>query len=204
MKLSGYTLIEIMVALIVFAILATLTATAMYHTFETRAHVNEHANRLNQLQQSLIIMERDVKQATNRPVLNQDMLMQPALIGQSDYVEFTRGGIINPEGIAKTSSLQRVAFLCKGQQLIRRSWPRLDAPKQSSSHDKLILDNLEHCSFGYLSQKRELLKDWRQQEGLLRHQRKAALPLAVQFNLTLSDQGNMNLLFIIPEALYAV
>ncbi len=198
---NGYTLIEIMIALAVFAILATITSSVMYRAFDTRARVSAQADRVNTLQLVLTMVERDVAQIVNRSIRGNEMQLVPEFVGQSQYIEFTRGGIVNPNGIEQRSTLRRVAFLCTGDKLIRRSWQRLDTPDSAHYQDKVLLENLDACSFAYLSQIHQILVEWRE-KAVQQNQKSALLPLAVQLTLTLHDWGNMSLLFPIPEALY--
>ena len=198
----GYTLLEIMIALAVFAILSTITASAMYHAFDTRARVNVQANQLNAIQLALILMERDTEQIFERAVRGDEMHLFPPFVGQSKYVEFTRGGLVNPNGIEARSTLKRIAYLCSGQKLIRRSWESLDSPERNHSQDKMILDHLNECSFAFLSNNHQVLPEWREY-AIRQDQKKETLPLAIQFTLSLQGWGNMSLLFTIPEALYA-
>ena len=201
-KIRGFTLIEILIALAVFAILATITSSAMYHAFNTRARVTKQADRLNTLQLAITMIGRDVQQTIERSIISNDMHLSPAFVGEGNYVEFTRSGLVNPNNLAKLSTLKRVAFICRGGQLIRRSWQQLDAPARKQVQDRILLTDLDECSFAYLARNRQILSEWRE-NAVQEDQRKETLPTAVQFTLTLHDWGNMSLLFIIPEALYA-
>ena len=49
-RVKGFTLIEILIALTVFAILATITSSTLYYAFNTRTRVNEQSERLSTLQ----------------------------------------------------------------------------------------------------------------------------------------------------------
>lgn len=197
----GYTLLEVLVALTVFAILATITASAMYHAFNTRARVNVQANQLNAVQIAMALIMRDTDQVVERSILGNEMHQFPPFVGESKYLEFTRGGSVNPTD-ERRSTLKRVAYVCAGKQLIRRSWENLDTPIRKNHQDKVLLDNLETCSFAYLSHSRQILPEWRPY-AVQQTQKQETLPIAIQFTLTISEWGNMNLLFIISEALYA-
>ena len=199
---EGYTLIEIMIALMVFAILSTITARAMYHAFDTRARVNVQANELNTVQLALMLITRDTEQVVERAVRGSDLRTYPPFVGRSTYIEFTRGGLVNPNGLEPRSTLQRIAYVCSGKKLIRRSWDSLDTPTRSQHQDKILLDNLDECKFAFLANNRQVLPEWRAY-ALQQNQKNETLPIAIQFTLTLHDWGNMSLLFAIPEALYA-
>lgn len=201
-KCSGFTLLEIMIALAVFAILSSITASAMYHAFDTRARVDVQANQLNAIQLALTIIARDTEQVVERTVHSEDMRLFPPFVGQSSYLEFTRGGLVNPNGIERRSTLQRIAYKCMNKKLIRRSWQSLDSPSHNHYQDKTLLDNLDECRFAYLANNRQTLPEWREY-AVQQNQKKETLPTAIQFTLTLHNWGNISLLFAIPEALYA-
>ena len=69
----GFTLIEVMVALAVFAILSAMTSQALYHAFDTRARVNEQANQLNAIQLAMTLIRRDTQQIIERSIYGNDM-----------------------------------------------------------------------------------------------------------------------------------
>ena len=199
---EGFTLLEIMIALMVFAILSSITASAMYHAFDTRARVNRQANQLNVIQLALTLIARDTEQIVERSVNGENMRVFPPFVGEGNYVEFTRGGLVNPNGVIARSTLIRIAYVCKGKKLIRRTWDRLDSPSRSSYQDRIIFENLDACKFAYLAKNQQVLPEWREY-AIQQNQKKETLPTAIQFSLTVNGWGNMSLLFPIPEALYA-
>ena len=201
-KQKGFTLIEILIALAVFTILATITTSVLYNAFTTRSRVNEQSNRLNELQLAVSLMQQDTTQTIERAIRSNEMRMLPAFIGQANYLEFTRDGVVNPGSIRKQSTLKRVAYVCQEGALIRRSWNTLDTINHNHYEDKLLLSHLTDCHFGYLNQTLQILPEWREQAVTL-NQRKEPFPKAIQVNLTLQNMGDINLLFTIPEALYA-
>jgi len=200
-KNRGFTLLEVLIALTVFVILATVTTSAMYHAFNTRAIVTRQADRLSTIQLAMALIQRDTQQITERSVRGNQLQLIPAFIGQSQYLEFTRGGDVNPDDHLR-GTLIRIAFLCQNGQLVRRSWEAPDTPNRYKYKDKVLLNKLDQCRFAYLSHDLQVISEWRE-NALRQNQRKESLPTAIQFTLNLKDWGNMSLLFIIPEALYA-
>ena len=180
MKINwGYTLIEILVALAVFAILSSITASAMYHAFDTRARVNVQANQLNEVQLALALMTRDIEQAIDRPIHGDEMRVFPAFVGEPHYLEFSRAGIVNPMGIDARSTMARIAYRCMNKKLIRRSWGSLDTPSRNHYQDRIVLDHLDECKFSYLTHSRQRLSEWRD-DAIQQNQKKEALPIAIQ------------------------
>ncbi|KTD59201.1 GspJ family T2SS minor pseudopilin variant LspJ [Legionella shakespearei] len=197
----GFTLIEILIALTVFAILATITSSSLYYAFNTRTRVNAQAEQLNTLQLAVSIIQQDISQTVDRAVRGNEMRLFPVFVGQSQYLEFTRDGSINPQSLEKRSTLKRIALVCEEGKLLHRTWNSLDPANRNIYSDKELIGNLTECHFNFLNQNLEVLNEWREQ-AVTQNQRKEPFPKAIQINITLNDWGKMNMLFIIPEALY--
>lgn len=193
MKDEGYTLLEIMIALTIFAILALITSSVIARLTETEKSLAQHAKHLAEIQFAIALIEQDLNNTTNRTAINQ--IMFPAFIGSIKNMEFTRDGIANPDGEAHQSSLQRVAFACENHNLIRRYRYALDTPVIEPWQEEILLDNLKSCKLQYLDRKREVIDNW-----LDNNQQ---LPIAVKLALVINNARaeNIDLLFIIPEAM---
>lgn len=201
-KKNGFTLIEILIALAVFAILATITSSAMYYAFNTRDRITHQAERLVDLQLTITQIERDTEQIANRSIRVNGMQLLPALIGQNDKVELTRGGISNPLSSEKRSSLKRIAYLCKNKKLIRRSWVTIDPIDYNTYKERTLLRDLTQCEFAYVNQTLQVLSEWHGSSGPP-NQNNSSLPKAVRLTIGLQNNDNMSFLFIFPEGLYA-
>lgn len=199
--MKGFTLIEILIALAVFAILATITSSTLYYAFNTRIRVNEQSKHLDSLQLAVSLLQQDITQIIDRPIRSNEMRLVSAFIGRSNYVEFTRDGDTNPQSMEKRSTLKRIAYLCQNHTLKRRTWENLDSP-HNKHWDKNLLEQLTDCHFEYLNQTLQPFPEWHQ-NALTQNQNKEPLPKAIQVNLSLEAQGTINLLFTLPEALYA-
>ncbi|MDR3501960.1 MAG: GspJ family T2SS minor pseudopilin variant LspJ [Legionella sp.] len=201
-KESGFTLIEVLIALAVFAILASITSSTLYYAFNTRTRVNEQSERLSGLQLAISIVQQDISQTAERAIRGNDMRLFPIFIGRPDYVEFTRDGDVNPGSVEKRSSLKRVALVCQNGSLLRRTWETLDPFDRNTYADKVLISHLSNCHFGYLNQSLQVFPEWRA-DAVNQDQNKESLPKAVQVNLNVKKLGELNLLFTIPGALYA-
>jgi general secretion pathway protein J len=200
-RAHGFTLIEVIVALAIFAIVATLSSSVLIQAFHTRTHLAAMTERTNTLQLAVTLIRRDLLQVVNRSIRGPEMHLFPPFIGESNYTEFTRGGFVNPNAATLSTTLKRVALLCNEKQLVRRSWLTLDGPSHKDFQDRVLLDHITHCSFSYLSRSREMLPSWRPY-ALQQNQKNQSIPMAIQLSLTRQGLGEMTLIFIIPEALY--
>ena len=201
MKYLGYTLIEVMIALVVFAIIATLSSSVMYHVFGIRERVAIQADQLGELQLALTLVEHDMIQFVPRTVRSNDMHVFSSFVGTNQYIEFTRGGLVNPSAAVKRSGLKRVAYVCSQNQLVRRTWEVLDMPERHDYEDRILLSHLESCSFAYISIYQQIMTEWRAY-NVEQNQKVQAIPSGVQLTVDPYGWGKMTFLFVIPEGLY--
>lgn len=199
---KGFTLLEILIALSVFAILATITSSAMYHAFNTRTRVAAQADRLNNVRLAMALIRHDTQQMIARPVMGNESHLFPPFTGQPGYVEFTRTGEVDTFSGIPYGILKRVAYLCRNGRLMRRSWEMLDTPMRNRYQDKILLNNLKKCGFAFLAHNHQILTNWHE-FTLKQNQGQEILPSAIQFKLNFNDGGNMHLLFIVPETQHA-
>ena len=198
---AGYTLIEVIIALAVFALLAVMSTSAIYHTFNTRARLAAQTDTLNKLQLAVIRIRRDTEQWVERSTRGNEGRMFPAIIGESNYVEFTRTGLVNANDETR-STLERVAYVCLKSKLIIRTFEMLDGPNRKKYEYQMLIDNLNSCSFSYLSPKRENLPEWQIFSIQNNTNERSVLPMALIINIEPINQGALKLLFVIPEGLY--
>lgn len=199
---KGFTLIEILIALTVFAVLASITSSSLYYAFNTRSRVNAQSEQLGALQLTVSILQQETTEILERAVRGNNLHIFPAFVGQAQYFEFTHDGAINPQSIEKRSTLKRVAFLCEDGKLLHRTWESLDPIDRNTYEDRVLLDNSTACHFNYINQNGQPLQEWREQ-AVTQNQHKELLPKAIQINITLTTWGELNLLFAIPGAVYA-
>lgn len=198
---KGFTLIEILIALTIFAIIATITSSVLYYAFNIRTRVTAEAEQLNRLQLAISLIRQDTFQAVDRAVRGNDMKLFASFIGQPKLLELTRDGNLNPQSLEKRSTLKRIALVCEGDKLVRRTWESLDVIDKNKFESRVLLTHLSECQFNYLNQTLQVLNDWRQ--TVSQDNQKENLPKAIQLNISLKPWGKMNLLFLIPGAVYA-
>lgn len=150
----GFTLIEVMVSLAIFAALAAASYTTLNGTVEASRVVSEQMSRLQSLQRTVQRMTMDFGQLTPRPV--RDELgdgRQPVLRADArslDLVELSRGGWSNPL-ILPRPALQRVAYRIEEDRLIRRQWPVMDRTLATEPIEATLLEGLRDIRIRYLA-----------------------------------------------------
>ncbi len=202
MNNRGFTLIEIIIALAIFAIIATITSSLLVQSVHLQERVSAHSERLSQIDLAIALLQQDIVQLIPRAVRGNEMHLFPPIIGQAKYFEFTRGGATNPMGIEKKSSLIRVAYVCEQHQLIRRIWQQLDTPDRSHYHDAILLKNLKNCSIEYLGLHNNLVSSWYQEPPQPHRPKPVFLPKAIKITIAFDQNQPIALSFAMPGALY--
>lgn len=203
-KKSGFTLLEILVALAVFAILASMTSRVLLQVFDTRERLTHKLEHTNTIQIAMTRIKRDITQIVMRDVRGNEMLLFSAFIGQQNNMEFTRAGRANPNGMYKRSSLERVAYVCKKDKLIRQRWMTLDTPNRKKFHSQILLENLTACSFIYVSKEKQNLSSWEHGNPIPNalFLKATSMPAAIRLIVAQKGQKSTNILFIMPIGLY--
>lgn len=193
-KIRGFTLVEVMMALFIFALMSVIAATALYTTLKARVRIEANSQQLQQLQIAMTLMELDITQMANRPILNDNGQQRGALISDGRSIEFTRAGYINPMGMLQRSTLQRVAYFVQDGKLIRRTWSTLDRPPNAQPIDRTLLTNINSLEMAFLAEKNKLYNSWPPAGS----NAEVLLPIAVELKFTL-PQGLIKRIFLISD-----
>jgi general secretion pathway protein J len=201
----GFTLIEILVALMILAIIGALMVTGLRSAIRSQGTINRKATRLAAMQSAMMVMERDVLQIINRPVYDVDgSLLAPVVVhylaGKLN-LEFTRAGFVNPFGAQNRSTLQRVRYAWDGKSLIRTTWFALDRVQNTSVESQTVLTGVNSFTVRFLDTNQQLstpgdtqpmqqlLIQLQQQIQQQQQLRSPLLPLAIEVNLDVDGFG---------------
>lgn len=196
---KGFTLLEILIALGIFAIVSVITTTLLAQMFNHRQAVKQRAEALSEIQFATALMQQDFTQMVNRPVRAANGNLLPAIIATANYLEFTRNGNHNPLASGKRSDLLRVAYELKNNQLVRKTWPRLDRVDGLSVQSRVLLEQVTAGEFKYADWDHRFLSNWPPANLLNRWQIKATpIPPGIDVDLNLANWGHYRLLVAIP------
>jgi general secretion pathway protein J len=120
----GFTLIELMVAISIFAVLTIAGWQVFNNLIKVRERTSIKAEQLAAIQEAYEQLSRDFSQALARPVqINGNS--EAAFYLSSNEFHLTRTGVIDPLQLG-TSPLARVQYLLVQGQLIRQSYAQVD------------------------------------------------------------------------------
>ena len=190
---KGFTLIEILVALFVFTIIALLMANALRYIINLQAGVVNASQKLRTLQIGFLRIERDLSQAVNRATLGLDNKLQASFSGEKQQLTFVQDGYLNHNAVANTSSMQRITYRVEDQQLWRCVWPRLDAIAKDQCSSQLLLPWVNNLEMRYLDKSKHWQPNWPSKSAA------EALPLAVKIVLDIQGWGKIERIFLVAE-----
>ncbi len=196
-KHRGFTLLELLVALSVFAMVSVIAYTGLHMVLQGKERTEQHAVKLQKLQSAVLLLERDLLQFTPRSIRDEYGDTQPAIKSADlgDYLlEFSSGGRPSLAGL-KRSTLQRVAYGMRDSKLVRFLWPVLDRPSVSEPYELELIDGVREFNCRYLKADHKWSEQWPPLGASA-----GDLPLAVEITLELETMGEFRRLFPVPQA----
>lgn len=138
----GFTLLELVVALAVFAVLATLAYGSLGRLLAARDTLAARAEALGRLQRVQALLARDCGALVQRPVRDELGDPEPALRRAPDgSLELTEGAFANPLDQPR-AQLQRVRWRVRDGVLYRDAWAVLDRVPGSRPQAQRMLDGV--------------------------------------------------------------
>ena len=194
---SGFTLIEVVIALSVFAILGTLAFSGLNGILKWQAELDDKAKQLMAIQMTMKYLERDLNQVALRSVRDQYGDLQPAFTADGkNYLNFTYSGWRNPAGLSR-SAVQRISYqVDEDDNLIRYSWNRLDGAIPEDARDVVLIEGIEDISWQFISIETDEVDRW---PPINADPNFNALPYAVQVTFNVKPFGEINRVFTLPR-----
>jgi len=158
----GFTLIEILVAIVVLAIMAVAAYAGLNALIHVRESDKQSMQAFKQLQLAMVTMTRDVEQAVARPIRHASGDTAPGMLGGNNNVpelEFTRSGRPNPLQKPR-SDLERIAYGIEGDNLVRYSYPVLDRTVEQPPLRKVLLKHVSTIEVSFMDQFGQVSPNW--------------------------------------------
>ncbi len=194
---SGFTLIEVLVALAIFGIMTVLAYQALGQSLANVELLTERMDRLQGIQRTMSLLGRDLMQASPRPV--RDLLGDgriPSIrtsLNTEFALEVTHGGWPNPAGLPR-GTLQRVAWRIEDGKLLRYHWTVLDPTLANVPVITQLIEDVDGILFRYRTHGGEWTEQWppQQVQGAVAERIR---PQVVEVVLTLPDEGEIRRFF---------
>jgi len=196
MRQRGFTLVEVLVALTIFALMSMLAYRGLNSVLETRAHLSDDNRRWRDIVLTLAQLEQDMSQAVNRPVRDSSGLTQPALLGNPQVradeaqLSVSRMGSAWQSGVA--ADVQRHAYRLNNGTLEQLVWPVLDQAPLSAPQVHRLLERVARFELRYLDAGGNWQPRW-PLPGVA-----TVLPAALEVVLELDGGTTVTRVFVLP------
>ena len=206
-RAAGFTLIEVLIAMAITALVATLSFSSLSSVLSTVESLREHGERTAEMNRAWTIVSRDLRQFTQRPVRDQFGEAESAMFGGAavdQSLSFTRTGWHN-SNLRLRSELQRVRYRLEDNILWRESYFVLDRNSDSEAQRVELIRNVVDFEMAFLGASTELrgeeldTEDWPTNWGVNASNRDVVeSPQAVELRLELEDWGELRWLYDLP------
>jgi general secretion pathway protein J len=196
----GFTLLELLVALAVFAILSVIAYGGLRSLLSTQTNVEAAMKRLTQVQMAFHFFERDIEEAVPRGIRDEYGQSQPALYSgglNGELITLTRIGWDNPLEQPR-SNLERLGYRLQENRLLRLHWDTLDRGAPGEPRETVMLDRVKEAKLRFLDSQNAWQSEWppSSQNETFRD----SLPRAVEISVRLQDWGEITRLFLLSDS----
>ena len=191
----GFSLIEILVALVIFAAMAAITWGALGQIARTRSALAAEQDRFALVVRTMSDLERDLRQAISRPLRGNYGEQVPALLGTTNRIELSRLGFANPRAEPR-SNIERVLYDIDNKKLRRGRYAVLDRAAGSVPTWRDMLDQVGEFRLRYLGNDGNWRDQWPPRETPPED-----LPRAIELRLQLDDFGELRRVVGLPSTI---
>ncbi|MDZ7584318.1 MAG: type II secretion system minor pseudopilin GspJ [Thiobacillus sp.] len=196
MRQRGFTLVEMLVALTIFALMSVLAYRGLNAVLQTREHLTEDNRRWRDIALTLAQLEQDMSMAVDRPVRDSGDLPLPALAGNPQalgandaQLSFSRMGMAWQTGVL--ADVQRHGYRLNNGTLEQLVWPVLDRAPLTEPAVHALLERVNRFELRYLDGSGNWQPRW-PLPGM------AALPAALEVVLELDGGVAVTRVFALP------
>ncbi len=190
---TGFTLLEVLVAMALFALMAAMTYGTLNQTLLSSDILSDRMDRLQALQRTVRTLADDLQQLAPRPVrdeLGDNYGPSLSTAFQSGFaIELTRGGWNNPMVLPR-STMQRAAYRIEDGALLRYHWNVLDRTLSNEPVIVTLLEEVDSLRFRFFQTDSDFIEQW-PPDNLNGPTNARLRPLAVEFVLTLENEDEI-------------
>jgi general secretion pathway protein J len=209
MRRAGFTLVEVMIAIFIAAIMFAIGYRALNQGLQYNESLKVSQARITEIQRGMRVIAQDFAQLAARAARDTQGTGQllPAISAQNrdnTLMVFSRTGWSNPAGVQRPAE-QRVRYRFIDGSLIRDYWLALDAALAAEPRQRILLTRLKSVEVRFLD---PASRNWRTEwpvsspngpvgpanvdELLLTR------PLAIELTVVFDDWGRVQRIFEVP------
>ncbi len=210
MRRAGFTLIEVVVAIFIAAIMFAIGYRALSQAMIEREALNAKQTRINEIQRGMRIVAQDFTQIAARPARDtQGNGELQAAVGANSrdntLLTFSRNGWSNPAGLQRPAE-ERIRYRFVDGSLIREHWLSVDPALNAEPRERVIMTRVKSVEVRFLD---PVTRNWRTDwpplaptgpVGPLQiDETLMPRPMAIEFTIVFDDWGRVQRLFEIPS-----
>jgi general secretion pathway protein J len=201
-KLSGFTLLELLVAMGIFAVIGAMALGGLNAVVGQTTVAREQMDRLARLQRAVRLLSGDFNSLAPRFVRDElgtageaPLLADGRLFGVE--LRLSRNSWPNPAGLPHRGTLQRVQYRIDEDKLIREYWPVMDHVLGQEPRSEELLSGVNDFKLLYLDAQDEWQPQWPPAQTATTAVTR--LPRAVRIVLDLQDWGPVERLIEVAQ-----
>ena len=162
---SGFTLIEVLIAIAIFALMAAVAYRGLTAILDAKQRVDAENDKWRNIGLLFTRLERDLAVAAPRPIRDATKPYADALAGEAVVVgeygaqlAFTRMG--SPDDTGVLGAPQRVGYRLKNGNVEVLLWPVLDQAPRTLPEPNIIATDITEMKFRYLDANQQWQTRW--------------------------------------------
>lgn len=187
----GFTLVEMLVALSIFAAIAAMGVGLLRSSVDTQDAVQERLKAMGGINRLRAVMANDLAQAVQRPTRGPAGEAVPAFVGSATGFAFVHGGSGGLDGSPRPG-VERVGYALVGGEWRRATQPMLDGTSLGEG-DRLVGD-VAGVAVRYRDERGNWGDSWNSEPG-------DRMPRAVEVRLMRTGREALTLLFLTAPTL---
>ena len=208
----GFTLVEVLIAMAITTLITVVAYTGLSSALSGAESLRSASGRAHDINQTLAMLSRDLRQVVNRPVVDEFGQVVPALMGGEmarEPLALTRAGWHNSIA-APRSTLQRVRWWLEDERLWRGYFPVLDRTAGTEPVETAILEGVERFELRFLptlsaveSDRNDVVdrRNWRDSwiADLSQPGQMPSPPAAVEVLMEVAGLGELRRTYVLPS-----
>lgn len=193
--IGGFTLLELMVSVAIFAVVAAMAYTGLAQIARSSGAAQEAVNALLEQRRWMAQLESDLEQAVARVSRGPYGETEAALLGGSSDLLFSSRRLV-AEGDSLNSMLVRISLERRGENLVRAVRQRLDPGPLNERDEQILVRGVRRFELRYLDARLEPQNQWPR----VADPRLDGLPRAIEMLIEVDGAGVLRRVFELPES----
>lgn len=199
----GFTLIEVLVAIAIFGIMASVAYRALTSVLESRERLDGEHRKWRALSIAFSRIEQDLGAIRARPARDTGGVMQPPLVGvqvlrnaNEGQIMFSRAGYTDEKGVPGAPT--RVGYRARDGMLEYMTWAALDQAPRTEPNVSQLLQGVQELRARYLDATGQWFERWPAGSAINAplDDAKAILPRALEFEVQLQSGERIRRVFV--------